>query len=174
MIEMARESVHDASVHHARLKRRVASTRSPMSTVFSRHAMPLVVRLLALLLVVIPAAHAAGDKDGAVYGLELMPWAKKIEEGRYQSPRDYEATKKFFKDKFKGWKSIRWHAEVSLPNVKYVHVENTATKRSWDGVNIYEMPGGHVRIFVLPHVAPAAPTVPAKKPDAPSAAPKAP
>jgi len=112
------------------------------------------------------AAHAADE----VYGLEILPWAKKLdEEGRYQSPRDYEQTKKFFKDKFKGWKFIRWHAEVSLPSVKYVHVENTAPKRKWDGVNIYELPGGHVRIFVLPHVepevpAPAKPTETAAKP----------
>jgi hypothetical protein len=114
-------------------------------------------------LVVNPLAHAASEKDGEVYGLEIMPWSKKIEEGRYQSPRDYEATKKFFKDKFKGWKSIRWHAEVSLPNVKYVHVENTAAKRRWDGVNIYEVPGGHVRIFVLPYVAPVVPKADAPK-----------
>jgi hypothetical protein len=135
-------------------------------------------RVLVLSLVVMPLAQAA-DSANTVYGLEIMPWAKRLEEGRYQSPRDYEATKKFFKDNFKGWKSIRWHAEVSLPSVKYIHVENTAVKRSWDGVNIYELPGGQVRIFVLRHVPPATSSATptksdAAKGDAKSDAPKAP
>lgn len=131
-------------------------------------ARPLSARVLpfAIALMCAFAANAADE----VYGLEILPWSKKLdEEGRYQSPRDYEQTKKFFKDKFKGWKFIRWHAEVSLPSVKYIHVENTAPKRKWDGVNIYELPGGHVRIFVLPHVEPPPPPAEATaKPGTPS------
>ncbi len=82
-------------------------------------------------------------------GLELVPYSKKLSERRYQSQRDYEGTIKFFKDKFKGWKTIRWMREVSLPAVKYIHLENSNDKAAWEGVNIYQLKTGEVRFYVL-------------------------
>ena len=82
-------------------------------------------------------------------GLDLIPWSKKIGERRYESPRDYEGTLKFFKDKFKGWKNVKWSREVALPTVKYIHVDNTNPDGKWAGINIYEMPNGRVRYYVL-------------------------
>ncbi len=121
--------------------------------------------LVAATLVLVAAPARAADTP-AELGLDLIPWSKKIGDRRYESPRDYEGTIKFFKDKFKGWKNVKWTREVALPNVKYIHVENTSPDGKWQGVNIYEMPNGRVRYFVL------APPKKEKAPDAPAAAPK--
>jgi hypothetical protein len=101
-------------------------------------------------------ARAANDD----IGLELIPFSKRIAEHRYESPRDYEGTIKFYKDKFKGYKNIKWSREVSVPAVKYIHFETTS-KSKWQGVNIYQLPDGRVRYYVLP------------RPEAPLAAPAA-
>jgi hypothetical protein len=104
----------------------------------------------------------AADK---VLGLEMPSYSKKLEETRYQSPRNFEKTVKFFKDYFRGWRGVVWHREVNLPSVKYVHIENKNEKAKWSGVNIYEMPGGKVRIFVLERIAADAPAADAAKSD---------
>lgn len=111
----------------------------------------LVVGVTAAALVALLAGPAWATAP-KVQGVELIPWAKEIGADRYQSPRDWENTVKFFKKKYAGWKTIRWHPEVNLPSVKYVHIENRAEKRTYDGINLYELPGGHVHIFVLKHV----------------------
>jgi len=131
----------------------------------------LFVALLASLLTS-TASLAAGSAEEL--GLELVPYAKKIGERRYQSQRDYDATIKFFRDKFKGSKSVRWTREVSLPAVKYVHLENTNSSGAWEGVNIYQLKSGEVRFYVLPRtIMPVAPTplAPAKTTAAKPAAP---
>lgn len=110
--------------------------------------------IVALLLA--PLAHAADTPSE--YGLELIPWSKKVGEHRYESPRDWDATLKFFRDKFKGWKTVKWSREVSVPTVKYVHIENTATNPKWGGINIYALPDGRIRYYLL---APVEKTVPA-------------
>jgi len=121
--------------------------------------------LFALLLaasttsLVAPARAAAPAAEEL--GLELVPYSKKLSERRYQSQRDYEATIKFFKDKFKGQKTIRWMREVSLPAVKYIHLENSNDKAAWEGVNIYQLKTGEVRFYVLKREAPAAALAPA-------------
>lgn len=105
-----------------------------------------------------PALAAGAPEE---LGLELVPYAKKIGERRYQSQRDYDGTIKFFRDKFKGWKTIRWMREVSLPAVKYIHLENTNDKSAWEGVNIYQLKSGEVRFYVLPRVVKTASADPA-------------
>ena len=107
------------------------------------------------LLVSAPAQAASGPEE---LGLELVPYAKKIGERRYQSQRDYDGTIKFFKDKFKGWKTVRWMREVSLPAVKYIHLESTNDKTAWEGVNIYQLKSGEVRFYVLPRAVKTAET----------------
>ena len=103
-------------------------------------------------------SHAA---EASELGLELIPWSKKVGDRRYESPRDYDGTVKFFKDKFKGYKTIKWTREVSLPAVKYIHLENLSDASKWQSVNIYEFPDRRVRYFVLdkPTVVPAAKSV---------------
>jgi hypothetical protein len=91
-----------------------------------------------------PAAHAVED-----FGLELPPGARKVGDHRWQVDRGYDATVKFFREKFRGSKNIRWHREVSVPSVKYVHLQNTNEASAWDGLNIAQMPDGSVRLFFL-------------------------
>lgn len=130
-------------------------------------------RALAVLLLLIAWAsfalpsHAADNQE---LGLELIPWSKKVGDKRYESPRDYEGTVKFYKDKFKGWKNIKWTREVSVPAVKYLHFETTTENSKWLGVNIYELPDQRVRYFILER--PKAPPTPAAPPasSAPDAA----
>lgn len=121
---------------------------------------PVVVVVTALL--ASTTAFAEGPK---VNGLEIVPWSKKLEENRYKSGRDYKATIKFFRKKFAGSKRVKWHPEVNVTNVKYKYLQNLSKKRKWDGVNIYELPGGHVRIYVLPHKEAQPAAKPAAKPD---------
>ena len=103
------------------------------------------------------AGLAAGPDE---FGLELMPSAKKIGAHRYQSDRNYDATVKFFREKFRGAKSVRWMREVSLPGVKYVHIENDNPQSRWDGVNISLMADGSVHVFVLERKKAAAASMP--------------
>ena len=109
----------------------------------------------ALLVLLGQAAPARADDD---LGVPLMAWAKKLAPHRYESPRDWEATVKFFHDEYKGQKTIRFGRENSVPAAKYVHIDNLATAARWDGVNIYELPDGRVRFFVLEREKKAAPT----------------
>lgn len=102
---------------------------------------------------------AAAAQSARVHGVDIVPWSKKMGDGRYRSGRDFAKTLKFFRDNFRGSKRVRWHAEVNLPQVKYKHLENLSKKRKWDGVNIYELPKGQVYIYVLEHV--EAPETPA-------------
>jgi hypothetical protein len=124
----------------------------------------LTVRALAVAVAVVlvaPAVQAAGGPQE--FGLELMPMARKVGPQRYQSDRNYDATVKFFREKFRGSKHVRWMRAVSLPGVKYVHLENSNPESGWDGLNIALQPDGTVTLYVLPRQqapapAPAAPT----------------
>jgi hypothetical protein len=111
-------------------------------------------RLLALIALCALATPAVAADPSTELGLELVPWSKKVATRRYQSPRDFDSTVKFFRDNFKGYKNIKWTREVSLPAVKYVHFENTNTGSSWQSVNIYELPDRHVRYFILERAEP--------------------
>ena len=96
-------------------------------------------------------AGAAMATEPKVYGIELVPYSRKIDDDRYRSSRDWAGSMRYFRKKFAGWKYIRWHSVVNLPAVKYVFIENTYPKRQFDGINVYELPGGEVRMFILKH-----------------------
>src|SRR5688572_9643721 len=105
--------------------------------------------LAATLFLIAPAASGDGQSE---LGLEMVPWSKKVGDRRYESPRDFDGTVKFFRDKFKGSKAVKWSREVSLPAVKYVHMENLTTNSKWSGINIYLMNDQRVRVYVLERV----------------------
>ena len=85
----------------------------------------------------------------SVYGLELVPYAKQMEENRFSSDRDYKNVITFFEKKFRGKRHIQWLPEVSLVGIKYTHIRNTDPRSDWEGLNIYTMPSGQTRLFVL-------------------------
>jgi hypothetical protein len=109
---------------------------------------------LALAFALVTASSPAHAEAPKVHGLELLRWAKKVEEGRYNSPRDFDETVRFFHKKFRGWKKIKEHPKVSLVGVRYVYFENLNEKSEWEGFNVYEMPNGRTRIFVMPRKRP--------------------
>jgi hypothetical protein len=119
-------------------------------------------RILVAAFALTLALPAVAEDAPKELGLELVPWSKKISERRYESPRDYEGTVKFFRDKWKSSKPVKWSREVSLPAVKYIHVESMIDSTKWSGVNIYQLPDGRVRYFVLDR--PPAPTAAQNKP----------
>lgn len=126
--------------------------------------------VLALAVAASAAAPARASSDTPTeLGLELIPWSKKLAERRYESPRDWEATVKFFRDKFKGWKTIKWTREVSLPAVKYLHITNTADNGKWEGINVYALPDGRVRYYLLTRAPKAATAAAEKAADQPTA-----
>lgn len=117
-----------------------------------RRTHPLVLVGAILIALLGSVAHAETPKP---YGVELLPWSKDLGEDRYQSPRDFGKTLEHFQKQFRGWKAIRFHTEVNLPAVKYVHIENTNPSAAWAGINVYEA-AGKVRIYVLKRQPPTA------------------
>lgn len=113
---------------------------------------PLLLAAVATVALLASAAHAETPK---LYGVELLPWSKKLADDRYQSPRDFGKTLEHFQKQFRGWKAVRFHPEVNLPAVKYVHIENTNPSADWVGINVYEAEG-KVRIYVLKRQPPTA------------------
>lgn len=111
------------------------------------------VRCLAVVVAAVAATPAAAERLEDL-GLELTQYSRRLEEHRFLSGRDWDGTVKHFRDRFKGNKSVRWSREVSLPAVKYVHLENLADTGAWQGVNIYQLKSGEVRVYILPRVAP--------------------
>jgi hypothetical protein len=93
------------------------------------------------------SALAAAPED---LGMTLLPSATRIEAHRYNAGRDWEATTKFFREKFRSAPNVRASREVSLPNVKYIHYENTNEASPWQGINVYQLKSGQVRITLLP------------------------
>ena len=108
--------------------------------------------LFCLPMILFIAGPSYSQSKNTVHGIELGRWVKEIEPNRYASSRDYKRTIKYFRDEFKGVSGIRWHAEVNLPSVKYIYIENRNRKRLWDGIHLYEIPGGKIRFYILPHI----------------------
>ena len=109
-------------------------------------------RLLSLLIVLasLNLATAAQAEEVKVHGLVLIPWAKKVGEDRYRSPRDFEQTLRWYRKFFAGQRRVRTYREVNIPGVKYVHYENKAPNSDWQGLNIYQKsPRGQVMLYVL-------------------------
>ena len=114
-------------------------------------------------------AALAQSKSIEELGLDLVPGSRKLDARRYASGRDYDGTLKYFRDRFKGQKSsIKWSREVSLPTVKYIHLENMSETGAWQGVNIYQLKTGETRIFVLPREAKMTSTPTSTPPPAPA------
>lgn len=107
------------------------------------------------LFIAVTAAPAAAERLEDL-GLELTAYSRRLEAHRFVSGRDWDGTVKHFRDRFKGSKTVRWSREVSLPTVKYIHLENLADTGAWRGVNIYQLKNGEVRVYILPRVAPPA------------------
>lgn len=75
------------------------------------------------------------------HGAPIIPWAKKIKQHRFRSPRTYNDTIKYYDLIF--WKN-RYIKKIKIVNTstkRAVHYKNTRTGASWEGLNIYELNG---------------------------------
>ncbi|MCK6548222.1 hypothetical protein L6R52_20400 [Myxococcota bacterium] len=91
-----------------------------------------------------PAAASAARVHGAV----IDDTAKKVGEDRFKSTEDWDKTIRFFRSAYGGKPGIVWRVVDTPPKVRAIHIENTAPKRTWEGINIYET-GGEIFIFVI-------------------------
>jgi hypothetical protein len=99
---------------------------------------------LIALLVGVPGAAQAEKVAGA----SLPDDAVKVAELRYEVPRGYEETLKFFRQVY-GPGKYRRRSIADQPTVKAVHIENPdARPGQWEGLNVYEQ-RGVTRVFVL-------------------------
>ena len=85
----------------------------------------------------------------------IVPKAKKLEEtGRYESPKNFADTVKWYERSLKRQGGARWYSIINSPKVRARHAASRSRKTAWQGINIYEV-DGHVRIFVIPKAAEA-------------------
>ncbi len=94
--------------------------------------------LLCALALTLSASFAQRAEAKKVYGAVLLDEVRKVEDGRYRSRLDWDKTLRHFRRVYGRAKGIVWHRVRSSPQVKLVHISNTRSKRSWDGINIYE------------------------------------
>ncbi len=99
---------------------------------------------LAAAALAVPGAALAERVAGAVIPDE----ATRIGENRYQVPRSYDDTIKFYRQVYVPARYARRQI-VDQPGVKAVHIENPdARPGTWEGLNVYELKG-ETRVFVL-------------------------
>ena len=103
--------------------------------------------LLTLIFVLSPFNAAFGSPPEEA---PIIPNATKLEEiGRYESPRNFAETVKYYERALKRQGGARWYPIINSPKVKAKHAASRSSKTAWQGINIYEL-DGHVRIFVIP------------------------
>lgn len=82
-----------------------------------------------------------------VRGAWLPGGSARIAEDRYRAPSGWEETLKFYKNTYPPAKYPR-RSIVNQPSIKAVHIVN-GEGGDWEGLNVYELQGGEVRLFVL-------------------------
>jgi hypothetical protein len=78
----------------------------------------------------------------------IIPWAKKIGEHRFRSPRRYDDTLKYYRKIFGASPYVQKMKIINTSEVRAVHYKNKRTKARWEGLNIYEYKGV-TTIFVV-------------------------
>lgn len=107
-----------------------------------RRLVPRLLFTLALLAFVGAPRPAAAEK---VYGALLIDGARKVEQGRYRSPKNFERTVRFFRRTYGRTKGVVFRRMATTPKVKGVHIANLRSKRTWEGINVYEVKD---RVFI--------------------------
>jgi len=78
----------------------------------------------------------------------LIPWAKKVGEHRYRSPRNYDRTLEYYRKTILGAAHIVKEKIVNTSAVRGTHIRNKKAGARWEGLNIYEYKGSTF-IFVV-------------------------
>ncbi len=85
-----------------------------------------------------------------VYGAVILDESRKIEPGRYRSMKSYERTLRYFRSVYGRTKGVVFRPMKTTPKVKGVHIANLRSKRTWDGINVYEV-RDKTFIYVIKH-----------------------
>ena len=78
----------------------------------------------------------------------MIPWAKKIGEHRFRSPRNYERTLDYYRKTVLRSPHVVREKIINTSEVRAVHLRNKRSGSTWEGLNIYEYKGTTV-IFVV-------------------------
>jgi hypothetical protein len=99
---------------------------------------------LAAVALLVPGLALAERVAGAILPDDVV----KIGEKRYQVPKSYEETLKFFRSVYGPARYPR-RSIAATGTVKAVHIENPDAKPGqWEGLNVYEL-RNETRVFVL-------------------------
>ena len=102
-----------------------------------------------LAVLVVPVLVSAKEPAPIPYrGAPLIPWAKKIGENRFRSPRNYDDTLSYYRKTISYNKFIKREKIINNSEVRAIHYKNTHPNRRWEGLNIYEYKGSTI-IFVV-------------------------
>ena len=92
---------------------------------------------------------AAREPDPVLYrSAPIIPWAKKIGEHRFRSPRNYDDTLKYYRKIFAGNRYVAKEKIINTSEVRAIHYRNKRHNGRWEGFNIYEYKGSAI-IYVV-------------------------
>ena len=103
--------------------------------------------LVFALLLAATAAVAAGEGFKA-RGFILPDGAVKIDDDRYRLPQPWDEAVKYYRRAYPPAKYPR-HSLRSQTPIRAMHIDNPSGIE-WDGVNLYEINRGEVRLYILP------------------------
>jgi len=78
----------------------------------------------------------------------LIPWAKKVDEHRFRSPRTFDRTLEYYRKTVLFSPMVVKVKIINNAEVRAVHLRNKKAGARWEGLNIYEYQGA-AYIFVV-------------------------
>ncbi len=104
---------------------------------------------LAGLSLLVGAPAAAREAPPVPYRTApLIPWAKKIGEHRFRSPRNYDDTLDYYRKTILGAPHIVKEKIINTSQVRAVFYRNKKPGARWEGLNVYEYKGSTI-IYVV-------------------------
>ena len=106
------------------------------------------VLFLAALGLLLPVLAQARETPPVPYrSAPIIPWAKKISEHRFRSPRNYDDTLLYYRKTIQGANVVR-EKIINTSQVRAVFFRNKRPNPRWEGLNVYEYKGSTI-IYVV-------------------------
>lgn len=106
------------------------------------------VLFLAALGLLLPSLAGARETPPVPYrSAPIIPWAKKVGEHRFRSPRNYDDTLTYYRKTIQGANVVR-EKIVNTSEVRAVFFRNKRPNARWEGLNVYEYKGSTI-IYVV-------------------------
>lgn len=104
---------------------------------------------MAALGLFLPELAAARETPPVPYRTApIIPWAKKIGEHRFRSPRNYDDTLTYYRKTILGAAHIVREKIINTSQVRAVFYRNKQPGARWEGLNVYEYKGSTI-IYVV-------------------------